>query len=324
MFMFKRLLAASTLALATLVAPLAHAQDKWPDAPIHLVVPWPPGGVADFVARVIGQKLSVNLGQPVIVENRPGAGTNIGSAYVAQAKPDGYTLLLASTSNSVNKYIFENMPYDVVKDFAPVSLLVNVPNVLVTAPSTKITSVGQLIDDARKHPGQLTYASAGNGSPAHLAAEKFNHAAGIKIRKITYKGAAPAVIDVMAGRVSVMFTNLPASLSAIQAKQLVALGMASNAPSPIVPGVPVIAQAGLKGYEASAWYGLLAPAKTPPGVLARLSQALAAIRTPDVMKQLTDRGTEPVISPPDVLKAQIQNDISTYGPIIQATGIKPE
>jgi tripartite-type tricarboxylate transporter receptor subunit TctC len=324
--MLARLFASCLLLLMFAVAGVpAHADDvKWPDKPITIVVPWPPGGVADFVARVISQKISGDLGQSVIVENRPGAGTNIGSDYVAKARPDGYTLLLSSSNNAVNTFLFRNMPYDPVKSFTPVSLLVNVPNVLVVNPSVPVKTVAELISYANAHPDELTYASAGNGSPAHLAAEKFKTMAGVRIRNITYKGAAPAVTDVMAGRVSMMFTNLPASLSAIQAGKLRAIGIGSTARLPVMPNLPTIAEAGVPKYEAGAWYGLMAPAGTPPNVVARLQKALEAARTPAAMDALRQRGTEPRITSPQDLQQQLQADLKTYGPLIKSAGITLE
>lgn len=322
--MIARLLALVSLCASMVVGWPAYAADAWPQRPITIVVPWPPGGVADFVARVVAQKIAGPLGQSVIVENRPGAGTNIGSAYVAESKPDGYTLLLASSNNVVNKFLFRNMPYDPIKSFEPISLLVDVPNVLVVNPTVPVKSVAELIHYAKEHPNDLTYASAGNGSPAHLAAEKFKTMAGVKIRNITYKGAAPAVTDVMAGRVSMMFTNVPASLSAIESGKLLALGIGGTTRSPVLPKVPTIAEAGVPSYQASAWYGLMAPAGTPPTVVARLQQALAAVRAPTVMETLRQRGTDPVVSRPDRLKKQLQTDLQTYGPLIKAAGITLE
>lgn len=303
----------------------AHAdEDKWPDKPVTIIVPWPAGGVADFVARIVSQKISTDLGQAVIVENRPGAGTNIGSDYVAKAKPDGYTLLLSSSNNAVNTFLFRNMPYDPVKSFVPVSLLVNVPNVLVVHPSVPAKSLPELIAYAKQHPDDLTYASAGNGSPAHLAAEKFKTMAGVQIRNITYKGAAPAVTDVMAGRVSMMFTNLPASLSAIQAGKLRALAIGSTARMPAAPNIPTLAESGVPNYEASAWYGLMAPAETPAPVVARLQKALDAARTPAALDALRQRGTDPKISSPQTLQQQLQADLQIYGPLIKSAGITLE
>lgn len=322
--MIARLIALCLLCVFATTGSPSYAEAKWPDKPVTLVVPWPPGGVADFVGRIIGQRISSELGQPVIVENRPGAGTNIGSDYVAKARPDGYTLLLSSSNNAVNQFIFRSLPYDPVKSFTPVSLLVYVPNVLVVHPSVPARTVAELLNYAKKHPNELTYASAGNGSPAHLAAEKFKNMAGVQIRNITYKGASPALTDVMAGRVSMMFTNLPASLSMIQAGKLKAIGLGGTSRSPVIPEVPTIAEAGVPGYEASAWYGLMVPTGTPANVVARLQQALSAARTPATLDLLRQRGTDPRISPPEELQKQLQADLQTYGPLIKVAGITLE
>ena len=320
--MTKRFFKLGLMCVAAMFTLSSQAASAWPDKPITLVVPWPAGGVADLVARIFAQQVGEPLGETVIVQNRPGAGTNIGSAYVAEAKPDGYTLLLASSNNAVNTFLFSNMPYDPIKSFVPISLLVNVPNILVVHPSAAhANSITKLIDYAKAHPDELTYASAGNGSPAHLAAEGFKSAAGVKIRNITYKGAAPAVTDVMAGRVSMIFTNIPASLSAIQSGTLLPLGIGSKERSPMLPDVPTISESGLPGYEANAWYGLMAPAGTPPEVINRLQEALAAMRKPEVTKLLQERGTDPVISTPEVLEKQLQTDLQVYGPLIKAAGI---
>lgn len=319
--MIARLIALALLCVSTVGSSPAYAASTWPERSLTIVVPWPPGGVADFVARVVGQKIAGPLGRSVVIENRPGAGTNIGSAYVAHAKPDGYTLLLASSNNVVNKFLFRNMPYDPIKSFVPISLLVDVPNILVVNPTVPAKTVAELISYAKAHPTELTYASAGNGSPAHLAAEKFKTMAEVEIRNITYKGASPAVTDVMGGFVSMMFTNVPASLGAIQSGKLLALGIGSAVRSPVLPNVPTIAEAGVHGYQASAWYGLMAPAGTPVDVIVRLQQALTAVRAPAVLQILHQRGTDPVVSTPEVLEKQLQTDLRSYGPLIKTIGI---
>lgn len=322
--MITRLIAFCLLCICSIVSSPLYAEAKWPDKAITLIVPWPAGGVADFVGRLVAQKMSIELGQSVIVENRPGAGTNIGSDYVARARPDGYTLLLSSSNNAVNPFLFRSLSYDPVKSFTPISLLVYVPNVLVVHPSLPVKTVTELVAYAKKHPDELTYASAGNGSPAHLAAEKFKTMAGVQIRNITYKGASPALTDVMAGRVPIMFTNLPASLSMIQAGKLRAVGMASTTRSSVIPEVPTIAESGLPNYEASAWYGLMAPAGTPTTVVARLQQALQAARTPETLELLRQRGTDPRISSSEELQKQLQTDLTAYGPLIKTAGITLE
>jgi tripartite-type tricarboxylate transporter receptor subunit TctC len=290
-----------------------------------MIVPWPAGGVADFLARVAADRFSQNLSQPVIVEDRPGAGTNIGSEVVAKAPPDGYTLLLASSNNAVNMSLYGKMPYDTAKDFSPISLLAIVPNILVLNPKLPLHSVKELIDYARANPNKVTYASAGNGSPAHLAAEQFRQLAHVEMLHVPYKGAAPAVTDLIGGHVDVMFTNIPASLGSIKAGQLRAIAIGSKSRSPVFPELPTIAESGIPNYEAIAWFGLVAPAGTSMQIIEKLQGLLAqTMKSPDTMQRLVQEGTEPIISSPDVLAERIRADIITYRNLIRITGIHIE
>jgi tripartite-type tricarboxylate transporter receptor subunit TctC len=303
----------------------AAAEDNYPSRPIKLVVPWPAGGVADFLGRVVADRLSGTFKQPVVVENKAGAGTNLGSEFVARAAPDGYTLLLASSNNAVNMTLYKDMRYDTAKDFAPISLLALVPNLLVVNPKFPAHSVKELIDYAKAQPGKVKYASAGNGSPAHLAAEQFKRLAKIDMLNVPYKGAAPAVTDLIGGHVDVMFTNIPASLGSIQAGQLRAIAIGSISRSKALPDLPTIAESGLSHYEAVAWYGLVAPAGTPRAIIDKLSTVLdEAMKSPETLRRLTQQGTEPIISPPDALANQIRVDISDYRNLIHETGITIE
>ena len=303
----------------------AIAADTYPTRPIKIIVPWPAGGVADFLARIAADGLSQKLGQPVIVDNRAGAGTNIGSEFVAKASPDGYTLLLASSNNAVNMTLYGKMPYDTVKDFSPISLLAIVPNILVVNPKVPVHSVKELIDLAKANPNKVTYASAGNGSPAHLAAEKFKQLAHVEMLNVPYKGAAPAVTDLIGGHVDVMFTNIPASLGSIKAGQLRAIAIGSKTRSSALPELPTIAESGVPNYEAVAWYGLEAPAGTPREIIEKLQGVLVqTMKSPDTMQHLVQEGTEPVISSPDALADRIRTDVITYRNLIQTTGIHIE
>lgn len=313
------------LALCAIFATPVYAADSYPVRPVKIVVPWPAGGVADFLARIVADGLSQKLGQPFIVDNRAGAGTNIGSEFVAKATPDGYTLLLASSNNAVNMTLYSSMPYDAVKDFAPISLLATVPNILVVNPKLPIHSVRELIDYAKANPGKVTYASAGNGSPAHLAAEEFKQQAHIDMLNVPYKGAAPAVSDLIGGYVDVMFTNVPASLGSIKAGQLRPIAICSKTRSSALPDLPTIAETGVPNYEAVAWYGLEAPAGTPKEIIESLFSALdQAMKTPDVLQRLLREGAEPVISSPDALGEKVAADIIAYRNLIQTTGIHIE
>jgi len=312
------------LLCAAFSAPVIAA-DTYPTGPIKIIVPWPAGGVADLLARIAADGLSQKLGQPVIVDNRAGAGTNIGSEFVAKASPDGYTLLLASSNNAVNMTLYGKMPYDTVKDFSPISLLAIVPNILVVSPKLPVHSVKELIDLAKANPNKVTYASAGNGSPAHLAAEEFKRLAHVEMLNVPYKGAAPAVTDLIGGHVDVMFTNIPASLGSIKAGQLRAIAIGSKTRSSALPELPTIAESGVPNYEAVAWYGLEAPAGTPKEIIEKLQGVLVqTMKSPDTMQRLVQEGTEPVISSPDALADRIRADIITYRNLIQTTGIHIE
>ncbi|MGE0796744.1 MAG: Bug family tripartite tricarboxylate transporter substrate binding protein [Lautropia sp.] len=302
----------------------AAAQAKWPERPVRLVVPYPPGGISDALGRMVGRSLEKDLGQPVVVENKPGAGSNIGSEFVAKSAPDGYTILLGSSANSVNMSLYRKLGYDTARDFAPVSLLADVPNVLVVNAAFPARSVAELVDMARKQPDELSFASAGSGSPAHLAAEQFNRLAGIKLRHIAYKGAGPAITDVMAGHVPIMFTNLSAVFGGIESGKLRLLAVGGKTRWPSFPDVPTVAEAGVPGYEASAWYGLMVPTGTPAAVTARLQQALAGVRTPDVLEAIRKQGAEPVVSPPEFLAARVAAELKAFATLVRETGITTE
>lgn len=304
-------------------APLA-AQDKWPERPIKLVVPYPPGGISDALARHVARLIEKDLRQPVVVENRSGSGSNIGSDFVAKAPADGYTLLLGSSANAVNMSLYPKMPYDTQRDFAPVSLLADVPNVLVVNAAFPAKTVGELIAQAKKNPNGLDYASAGSGSPAHLSAELFNRMAGVQIRHVPYKGAGPAITDVMAGHVPMMFTNLAAVFAGVDNGKLRLLATGGATRWPAFPNVPTVAEAGVPGYEASAWYGLLVPAATPPAIVARIHAALAGVRSPESLEAIRKLGAEPVVSTPEALKTRLDSELRTYAKLIKESGITAE
>ena len=314
-----------TLGFLVLSIEVKAQASAYPNKPVKLIVPWPPGGVADFIGRTIGEKLSIKWGQPVIVENKPGAGTNIGSDYVAKSNPDGYTLLVGSSNNTVNMYLFKKNPYDISKDFEPITLIVQVPNILVVNPSINASNAKELILLAKNNPGKLNYASAGNGSPAHLAAELFKKMAGVDILAITYKGAGPAVVDLLGGQVDMMFTNIPATLQNIKSDKLKALGVTSLKRNQALPMVPTIADSGLPGYEFSAWYGLLAPSGTPKDVVAKInSDLIAVLKTPEISAKLVGQGTEVIAGDPEVLKSAIKADLTKYSKLISEIGLVPE
>ena len=310
----------SCLALSATALPAAQAQ-SFPNKPIRMVVPYPPGGPTDIVARVVGQKLSEKLGQPLVVENRPGAGGNIGAEAVAKAAPDGYTLLVATTAHAINMTLFSKPGYDTRKDFAPVSLLTRGPLVLVTAPATPAGNAAELIALAKARPGQVTFASSGNGQSTHLAAELFNSMAGIHMTHVPYKGSAPALTDVMGGQATVMFDTMLSAMPFVRDGKLKALAITGATRSPAAPDTPTIAQAGLPGYEASAWNALLAPAGTPPAVIATLNGALKAVlQDPEVRARFATQGFAAEWTDPPATVRFIGREIDKWAGVVKTSG----
>ncbi|MBB3015569.1 tripartite tricarboxylate transporter substrate binding protein [Cupriavidus alkaliphilus] len=310
----------SCLVLSAAAAPPALAQ-SFPARPVRLVVPYPPGGPTDIVARVVGQKLSERLGQPLVVENRPGAGGNIGAEAVARAAPDGYTLLVATTAHAINMTLFRKPGYDIHKDFAPVSLLTRGPLVLVTAPATPAANVAELIAMARTRPGQLTFASSGNGQSTHLAAELFNSMAGVRMTHVPYKGSAPALTDVMGGQATVMFDTMLSAMPFVRDGKLRALAVTGAQRSPAAPDTPTIAQSGLPGYEATAWNALLAPAGTPPAVLETIAAALKSVLDDaDVRARFATPGFAAEWTSPPATAKFLDQEIDKWARVVKASG----
>jgi tripartite-type tricarboxylate transporter receptor subunit TctC len=314
-------------ALVCVAAPLGAVAQAFPSKPIRIVVPFTPGGSNDVLARAIGEKLSAALGQPVVVDNKPGASGNIGSDTVAKAAPDGYTLLIAANNIlSMNPALFDKMPFDSVKDFEPVTLLGVVPVVLAVNPeAAKASSVKELIALAKAKPGAMRYASSGKGSPQHLSAELFKSMTGTDIVHIPYKGAAPAVTDLVGGHVQMQFGAINSLLPHIKSGRLRALGVASTERVPALPDVPTIAEAGVPGYESDIWIGIVAPAKTPASIVnllnAEIKKALAA---PDVRQKLAEQGIEPKTSTPAVFAKLITDDLKRWSRVVKDAGIQPE
>ncbi|CAG9174945.1 tripartite tricarboxylate transporter substrate binding protein [Cupriavidus pinatubonensis] len=310
----------SCVVLSATALPVAQAQ-SFPNKPIRVVVPYPPGGPTDIVARVVGQRLSEKLGQPLVVENRPGAGGNIGAEAVAKSAPDGYTLLVATTAHAINMTLFSKPGYDTREDFAPVSMLTRGPLVLVTAPATPASNVAELIALAKAKPGQITFASSGNGQSTHLAAELFNSMAGIHMTHVPYKGSAPALTDVMGGQATVMFDTMLSAMPFVRAGKLKALAITGATRSPAAPDTPTIAQAGLPGYEASAWNALLAPAGTPPAILNTLNGALKAVlQDPDVRARFASQGFAAEWTEPAVTARIIGQEIDKWARVVKTSG----
>ncbi|KQU82673.1 tripartite-type tricarboxylate transporter receptor subunit TctC [Variovorax paradoxus] len=303
-----RALAGAALLLAGLSA---HA-GAWPEKPVRLVVSYPPGGTVDAVARIIAPKLSAKLGQPVVIDNRGGAGGAIGGDLVAKSAPDGYTVMLDASNHAQNPAL-RKMPFDTLRDLAPVSLLVKVPNVLVVNPSAPMKSVADLIAQAKAKPGGINYASSGNGSAQHLAGELFASMAGVQITHVAYKGGGPALTDVMSGHVPVFFASLASSLPFIQGGKLRALAVTGKTHSPALPQLPTVAEAGLPGYEVYEWNAVFVPAGTPAPVVERLSKEFAAtLKDPEVRTRLEALGAEVIGSSPAELDSFRRAEIAKW------------
>jgi tripartite-type tricarboxylate transporter receptor subunit TctC len=309
-------------ALLLVLAGTAGAQ-SWPAKPVRMIVPFPPGGGIDGVARLLSPKLSEQLGQQVIIDNRTGAGGTLGTELVAKAAPDGYTLLATFASHAMNAALYQNLAFDTVADLAPITLIATVPNLLVVNPALPVKTVTDLIALAKKRPGEILYASVGSGTPAHLSAELFNLMAGVKMTHVPYKGAAPSIVALISGETQLTFTTVLVALPYVQAGRLRAIGVCSLKRSPVMPEVPTIDASGLKGYESTAWYGLLAPVKTPAGLIEQLNrEAVKAIHTPEVRDSFLKLGAEPVGSTPDVFGKLIRADIEKWTKVVKATGAK--
>ena len=306
-------------------ASLVHAQD-YPSKPVRFVVPFAPGGTTDVLARLVGEKLSASLGQQFVVDNKPGAGGNVGTAQVAKAEPDGYTLLMGTVgTHAINASIYPSLPYDPVQDFAPVTLVATVPNVLVVNPEVPANSVAELIALAKEKPGELNFASSGNGSSIHLSGELFKAMTGVDIVHVPYKGSGPAVVDLLGGQVQMMFDNLPSSAPQIKAGKLRPLGVTSKERSPTLPDVPTIAEAGVPGYEALSWFGVLVPAGTPDAIVAKLQNEIAkALADPTMRERFAELGAVPVGGTSAEFADLITAETAKWAKVVQDAGIKLE
>ena len=306
------------------VSATANAQ-TYPARPIRFIAPYVPGGGVDFVSRVVAGKLSETLGQQVIVENRPGGGTNIGSELVARAAPDGYTLLVGGVPNTVNMVFFKKLPYDVVRDFAPISQMTAAPNILAVHPSLPVRSVKDLIALAKSRRGELTFASAGIGSSNHLSGELFRVMAGIDIIHVPYKGGGAAVTDLLAGQVSMYFGTTPSTVPHVRTGKLRALAVTTAKRSLATPDIPTMAEAALPGFENAAWHGLFAPAATPPAVIGKLhTEVVRVLRMPDVVERLAAQGVDVIGSSPAELAAFIKQDLVKYEKLVKSAGLRIE
>ncbi len=312
------------VAALVVAAPIALQAQDHPNKPVRVVVPLSPGGSTDAVVRMLVPKLAEALGQPVVIENRPGAGGNLGADVVAKSAPDGYTLLIGtSTSHGVNPSLYANMPYDAARDFAPITLIGHVPFILMANPGLGVHSVQELVRLAREKPGQISYASSGNGTSSHLAMEMLKTMAGINILHVPYKGTAPANQDLMGGHVSLQFDGVTAALPMLRSGRVVGLGVTSAKRVGAAPDMAPIAEAGFPGFEYTAWVGLLAPAGTPRPVVERLNAAMVKILvSPDIVRKLSEVGFEVASSTPEAFGTFIQSEIVKLGKLVRASGAK--
>ncbi len=301
---------------------LAADDASWPDRPIRLVVPLPPGGGADIVARLIAEKLTTRLGQSVVVENKAGGGTAIGAQSVATAKPDGYTLLLGTaTSHAINVTMVKNLPYNALKDFTPISLVADLPLILVVHPSVPANTLPELVAYVRSRPGKVNFASTGNGSSIQLAGEMLKIEGKLQMTHVPYQGASPALIDVLGGRVEMMFSTIPPVLQHVTSGKLKALCVASPKRTRLMPTLPSTAELGFPGVVANSWNGILAPANAPRQAVERLSKELSAVmQMPDVIDKLKTAGVEPVSNTPQEFAQYIQSEITRYARVVQISG----
>jgi tripartite-type tricarboxylate transporter receptor subunit TctC len=312
-------------ALATLAfAGSVHAQ-TWPEKPVHIIVAFTPGSATDVMGRAISNELSAKLGQPVIIENKPGAGGTIAAGLVAKAAPDGYTLLLNSSGHTVSPWIYDRLSYDTAKDLMGVSLIGRQPNIMVISPDKPWKSVNDLVKQAKEQPGKLSFASAGVGSATHINGEKFKVAAGIDILHVPYKGTPEALNDVMGGRVEYFFSPIVSALSLIRDRRVVALANGSPKRSSLLPDVPTTEEAGYKGSGYDYWAGLFAPAGTPPAVIDKLNKALVEVLAlPEVKERLSKVGADPAPTSPKEFDALVARELGEYRELVKAAGIKAQ
>jgi tripartite-type tricarboxylate transporter receptor subunit TctC len=322
----RSMLCALLFSLVAGVSAQTVSAQTYPTHSIRLVVPFPAGGTTDILARAVAQRLTETLGQSVVVDNRAGAGGNIGSDIVAKSTPDGYTLVMGTVgTHAINPSLYTHMPYDHVKDFAPVVLVAGVPNVLEVNPSVPVHTVADLIKLAKEKPGTINFASSGSGTSIHLSGELFKTMAGVEMTHVPYKGSAPAITDLIGGQVQVMFDNLPSSLPQIKAGKLRAIAVTSMKRAPALPDVPTINESGLPGFEASSWFGILAPAGTPPAVIARINSDVNKwLQSPDAREKLLAQGAEAAGGTPDQFAAHIRVETDKWAKVVKASGAKAD
>jgi len=308
--------------LALLLAGAAAAQG-YPSRAVRIVVPFPPGGTSDILARTIGARLSESFGQPVVIDNRPGAGGNIAAEHVARSTPDGYTLIMGTSSLAISQSLYRKLNYDLVRDFAPITQAVNYANLLVVHSSTGFSSVNDLISAAKAKPGALSYGTAGNGTPPHMTGELFKSYTGIDLQHIPYKGGAPAIADLIAGQIPIMFDNVPPLLPHVHSGRIKALAVTSLGRVSVLPDVPSLHELGLKDFDAVGWNGLLAPAGTSREIVSRVhGEVVRILRLAEVREQLTAQGADIVGNTPEQFAAWIRVEVGKWAEVIRVSGAK--
>jgi tripartite-type tricarboxylate transporter receptor subunit TctC len=315
---------AALVAASAAMLPGPAAAQAWPSKPIKWIVPFAPGGTTDILARTIGEKLALALGQPVVIENRPGARGGVGAELTAKSPPDGYTIIGGTIStHAINASLYQKLPYDPVKDFVAITLIARVPNMLVVTSSLPVKDVPELIALLKANPGKYSFASSGNGTSQHLSGELFKAQAGVDMQHIPYKGSPPALADVVGGQVAMTFDNITTAWPLAKGGKLKALAVTTAKRSSIAPEVPTLAEAGLPGYEIGSWQGVFAPAGTPPDIVRRLNaEIVKIINTPDVQKKLLDLGAEPVANSADEFGAFVKNEVVKWADVVKKSGAK--
>src|ERR1700724_1871758 len=314
----------AVVAAAVLSSGAASAQSGFPSRPVHIFVPYAAGGGVDILARTLGEVVSRQWGQGVVVENRPGAGGVVASQALATSAPDGYTLIVVASGHPTNAFLYPKLPYDTLKDFTPISLLASSPNILLVRADSLFKTLGDVIAQARSKPGSLSFGHAGNGTSTHLAGELLKHLARIDINAIPYKGGVPAINDLLGGQIPMSFNNGPESVGQLQAGAVRALAVTTASRAPFLPNVPSMAET-VPGYDTEVWWGLLGPAGMPPDLVAKLSHDfVAALNTEAVKKRLTKLGASPIGSSPQQFDAKIRADYKKWGPIIEASAMRAE
>ncbi|HSD43476.1 MAG TPA: tripartite tricarboxylate transporter substrate binding protein [Burkholderiales bacterium] len=322
----RRPILALALAACALAAASDPSLDQYPVKPVRIIVPYPPGGTTDILARLVATRLTDKLGQTFVVENRPGAAGAIGSQSVAKSAPDGYTLVMGTiSSHGINAALYKSLPYDPVKDFAPVTNVASTPNVITVNPDLPVKNLGELLRLAKEKPGKLNFGSTSQGGSPHMSAELLKMMTGADLVHVPYKGAGPMLVDLIGGQVQIGFDNLPSSMGHIRSGKVRAIAVTTAARWPGAPEIPTVAESGVADYEVSGWFGLLAPAGTPQPVVDALYKALSEIlKQPDVQKQLLELGAAPVGNPPDAFGRQIAGEVEKWKKVVTATGVKAQ